>query len=59
MSTSDHVRAILGGTISAYRSDPRYANRPDVYNELDWIGRRLNEPIRIALAGTLKAGMRP
>jgi len=56
MSTSDHVRAILGGTISAYRSDPRYANRPDVYNELDWIGRRLNEPIRIALAGTLKAG---
>lgn len=56
MSTSDHVRAILGGTIQAYRADPRYAQRPDVHNELDWIGRRLNQPIRIALAGTLKAG---
>ena len=56
MSTSDTVRAILGGTIRAYRSDPQYANRPDVHNQLDWIGRRLNQPIRIALAGTLKAG---
>ncbi len=56
MSTSDQVRAILGGTIQAYRSDPAYAQRPDVHNELDRIGRRLNQPIRIALAGTLKAG---
>ena len=56
MSTSDHVRAILGGTIQAYRADPQYAQRPDVHNQLDWIGRRLNQPIRIALAGTLKAG---
>src|SRR4051812_31961464 len=56
MSTSDRVRAILGGTIQAYRSDPGYRERPDVHNELDWIGRRLNQPIRIALAGTLKAG---
>jgi replication fork clamp-binding protein CrfC len=56
MSTSDRVRAILGGTIQAYRSDPAYRERPDVHNELDWIGRRLNQPIRIALAGTLKAG---
>jgi replication fork clamp-binding protein CrfC len=56
MSTSDQVRAILGGTIQAYRSDPVYRHRPDVLNELDRIGRRLNEPIRIALAGTLKAG---
>jgi replication fork clamp-binding protein CrfC len=56
MSTSDRVRAILGGTIAAYRSDPAYRERPDVHNELDWIGRRLNQPIRIALAGTLKAG---
>jgi tRNA U34 5-carboxymethylaminomethyl modifying GTPase MnmE/TrmE len=31
-------------------------HRPDVHNELDRIGRRLNQPIRIALAGTLKAG---
>ncbi|HEV7850857.1 MAG TPA: dynamin family protein, partial [Mycobacterium sp.] len=56
MSTSDQVRAILGGTISAYRADPAYLQRPDVHNELDRIGRRLNQPIRIALAGTLKAG---
>jgi replication fork clamp-binding protein CrfC len=56
MSTSDQVRAILDGTIQAYRSDPAYAQRPDVHNELDRIGRRLNQPIRIALAGTLKAG---
>ncbi|TQR86185.1 Isoniazid-inducible protein iniC [Mycobacterium hodleri] len=56
MSTSDRVRAILGGTMQAYRSDPAYRDRPDVHNELDWIGRRLNQPIRVALAGTLKAG---
>src|SRR3954470_9976232 len=56
MSTSDQVRAILGGTVGAYRADPAYRQRPDVHNELDRIGRRLNQPIRIALAGTLKAG---
>lgn len=56
MSTADQVRSILGGTINAYRGDPAYRNRPDVHNELDRIGRRLNQPIRIALAGTLKAG---
>ena len=56
MSTTDQVRGILGGTVRVYRSDPRYANRPDVLNQLDWIDYRLNQPIRIALAGTLKAG---
>ncbi|BBY49860.1 isoniazid-inducible protein iniC [Mycolicibacterium arabiense] len=56
MSTSDRVRAILAGTVQAYRSDPAYQHRPDIHDELDWIGRRLNQPIRIALAGTLKAG---
>lgn len=50
------MRAILGGTISAYRADPAYRERPDVHNELERIGARLNQPIRIALAGTLKAG---
>ena len=40
----------------AYRADPAYRQRPDVHNELERIGRRLNQPIRIALAGTLKAG---
>src|ERR1700724_2436524 len=56
MSTSDQVRAILGGTIQAYRNDPAYQHRPDVHNELERIGYRLNQPIRVALAGTLKAG---
>ncbi len=56
MSTSDRVRAILGGTIQAYHGEPAYRQRPDVFHELDRIGARLNEPIRIALAGTLKAG---
>lgn len=56
MSTSDRVRAILGGTIQAYLSDPAYQHRQDVHHELDWIGRRLNQPIRVALAGTLKSG---
>ncbi|KRD05693.1 Isoniazid-inducible protein iniC [Mycobacterium sp. Root265] len=56
MSTSDNVRAILGGTIAAYRADPVYRQRPDVHAELERIERRLNQPMRIALAGTLKAG---
>jgi replication fork clamp-binding protein CrfC len=56
MSTSDRVRAILGGTVQAYRADPAFRDRPDLHNELSWIGQRLNQPIRIALAGTLKAG---
>jgi replication fork clamp-binding protein CrfC len=56
VSTSDRVRAILGGTIEAYRGEPAYRQRPDVFYELERIGARLNEPIRIALAGTLKAG---
>ena len=58
MSTSDQVRAILDGTVQAYRSDSAYAQRPDVHNELDWIGRRLNQPIRIALTGrTISPGV--
>ena len=47
---------ILGGTQRAYRAEPAYRERPDVFNELDRIAARLNQPIRIALAGTLKAG---
>ncbi|MCW2662689.1 MAG: iniC [Mycobacterium sp.] len=56
MSTSDQVRAILGGTIQAYRGESAYRQRPDVFYELERIGARLAEPIRVALAGTLKAG---
>ncbi|BBX19055.1 isoniazid-inducible protein iniC [Mycolicibacterium duvalii] len=50
------MRAILGGTVAAYRADPAYVRRTDVHQTLERIGHRLNEPIRIALAGTLKAG---
>ncbi|MCG7595530.1 dynamin-like GTPase family protein [Mycobacterium sp. PSTR-4-N] len=56
MSTSDRVRAILGGTIAAYRGDPAYRDRPALHHELAGVGHRLNQPMRIALAGTLKAG---
>jgi replication fork clamp-binding protein CrfC len=56
MSTGDQVRAILGATIRVYQADPNYRHRPDIHNELNRIGHRLNQPIRIALAGTLKAG---
>jgi replication fork clamp-binding protein CrfC len=56
VSTSGQVRAILGGTVRAYHNDPAYRNRADVHSELERIGQRLNQPIRIALAGTLKAG---
>jgi Dynamin family len=56
MSTSDQVRAILRGVIRAYREEPVDRGRRDVFGELDLIGRRLNQPIRIALAGPLKAG---
>jgi replication fork clamp-binding protein CrfC len=56
VSTSDQVRAILGGTVRAYQEEPTYRGRRDVFHELERIGARLNEPMRIALAGTLKAG---
>ena len=41
MSTSDQVRAILGGTIRAYQGEPAYGRRPEVFAELDRIGRRI------------------
>ncbi|MDH6243237.1 dynamin-like GTPase family protein [Mycobacterium sp. OTB74] len=56
MSTSQRVRAILADIVAAYRSDPMYRNQPRLLGELDRIGYRLDQPIRIALAGTLKAG---
>ena len=31
MSTTDQVRAILGGTQRAYRAEPAYRERPDVF----------------------------
>jgi len=42
--------------MQAYRSEPAYRQRPEVFYELERIGARQAEPIRIALAGTLKAG---
>lgn len=56
MSTADRVQAMLAATRRAYRADPAYGRQPGVDDELERIGARLNEPLRIALAGTLKAG---
>jgi hypothetical protein len=56
MSTSDRVRAILGGTVRAYQDDPGFRRRPEIFTELDRIRWQLDQPIRIALAGSLKAG---
>jgi Dynamin family len=55
-STSERVRAILDGTIRAYQREPGYRERREIFAELDRIGAQLNQPIRVALAGTLKAG---
>lgn len=52
----DRVRGILDAAQRLYRSDPVYRQRPEVIGQLDRITARLNEPIRIALAGTLKSG---
>ncbi len=51
-----NVRAILDATLRVYQADPTYRQRREVLGELHRIGARLNEPIRIALAGTLKSG---
>ena len=56
MRLSDRVRAILDATARVYQADPAYRQRPDVAYQLDHIGVRLNAPLRIALAGTLKSG---
>ena len=56
MSTSDQVRAILGGTIRAYRAIRPTATAPTCTTNSTGSAVRLNQPIRIALAGTLKAG---
>lgn len=56
MRLSDRVRAILDATVRVYASDPAYRHRPDVVDQLHRIAARLDEPMRIALAGTLKSG---
>lgn len=56
MRLGARVRAILDGTVGVYQADPVYRQRPDVVRELRHIAARLDQPIRIALAGTLKSG---
>ncbi len=51
-----NVGGILDATLRVYRADPAYRARPEVLDELHRIAARLDEPIRIALAGTLKSG---
>jgi hypothetical protein len=52
----ERVRAIIDAGLRVYLSDPAYRQRREVVAELDRIGARLDEPVRIALAGTLKSG---
>lgn len=56
MRLSDRVRSILDSTIRVYQSDSAYRQHPDVVNQLRHIGIRLDAPLRVALAGTLKSG---
>jgi len=56
MRLNDRVRDILDATAWVYQSDPLYRHRTDVACQLQHIGIRLNAPLRIALAGTLKSG---
>lgn len=51
-----NFREILEATQRVYQTDPVYRQRPEVLAELHRIGARVSEPIRIALAGTLKSG---
>lgn len=52
----DRIRAILGDMRGAYRGDRTLARRTDVHDRLARIEQRLDQPLRIALAGTLKSG---
>lgn len=52
----EQVREIIDGAVGAYLRDPVYRHRRDVIDHMNRIADRLNEPIRIALAGTLKSG---
>ncbi|NDK88710.1 Isoniazid-inducible protein iniC [Gordonia desulfuricans] len=54
MSTSDRVRSMTAAATQAYRETSRAPE--DALDDLDRCSRRLGEPLRIALAGALKAG---
>ncbi|MYR05497.1 Isoniazid-inducible protein iniC [Gordonia sp. SID5947] len=54
MNTSDEVRRLLDDAIAVYRSDEPCAAGPSA--DLERCAQRLSEPLRIALAGALKAG---
>ena len=47
---------MLDATLQVYQSDPIYRHRPDLADQLNRRSARLNEPMRIALAGPLKSG---
>jgi hypothetical protein len=55
-SIGDRVRDMIDGALWAYRHDPVYRHRRDVIDQVARIAARLDEPIRIALAGSLKSG---
>ncbi|OHU59196.1 Isoniazid-inducible protein iniC [Mycobacteroides chelonae] len=56
MSTIEQARVIIGEAMRAYQGDSRYARIAEPHDELSRIAARLDEPIRVAIAGTLNAG---
>ncbi|TDZ76221.1 dynamin family protein [Mycobacteroides salmoniphilum] len=56
MSSIDLARGIIGDAMRAYQGDPRYARVAEPHEELRHIAARLDEPLRVAIAGTLNAG---
>jgi hypothetical protein len=55
MNAFDRVRAMLAEAGQVYRNDPAFGGTGAAH-EIDRCAARLEEPLRIALAGTLKAG---
>lgn len=49
-------RVIISDAMRAYQNDSRYLRVAEPHDELRRIAARLDEPIRVAIAGTLNAG---
>ncbi|CPZ72200.1 Isoniazid inductible gene protein IniC [Mycobacteroides abscessus] len=56
MSSVAQARVIIGDAMLAYQNDSRYLRVAEPHDELRRIAARLDEPIRVAIAGTLNAG---
>ncbi|SHP44416.1 Isoniazid inductible gene protein IniC [Mycobacteroides abscessus subsp. abscessus] len=56
MSSVVQARVIISDAMRAYQNDSRYLRVAEPHDELRRIAARLDEPIRVAIAGTLNAG---